>query len=55
MTYKFSVWIVHCERMLIATYETKELAMKHVSLLKKDGLLAGTEEMKVYGGSKRND
>lgn len=50
--YKFSVWQVYYNnKMLVATYETKKLALRHAAEINERGIrLAYVSEIKVYGG-----
>lgn len=52
MTYRFSVWqVCYNNKMLVATFETKQLALRHASEINNSGKqLTYVAELKVYGG-----
>lgn len=54
MQYKFSVWQVYYNnKVLVATFETKQLALRHASEINSEGKqLAYVKEIKVYGGER---
>lgn len=54
MRYKFSIWQVYYNnKMLVASYETKQLAMRKAAEINNSGKqLAYVSEIKVYGGER---